>query len=107
VALERAEPRAVAAVDGAGQAIGIAVAGVVNLLDLPAVVLGGCYPALLPWLRGAVEGELRTRVLTAGWVSPAVRAAARGVDATVVGAAGAVLRGILTEPAGYLDTNAA
>ena len=78
------------------------VAGVVNLLDLGTVVLGGGYALLAPWLAGPVEREVGARVLTAGWSPVAVRASRLGTEATVVGAAGSVVRGVLDDPAGWL-----
>jgi predicted NBD/HSP70 family sugar kinase len=97
--LEREAPDAVEAVSAAGRALGIAAAIVVNLLDIDTVVLGGSYAALEPWLRGPVRRELGRRVLTARWSPLAVRASALGTDATVVGAAGSIVRDILADPA--------
>jgi len=46
----------------AGRALGIALAGVVNLVDVPTVVLGGLYARLGEPLAAAVTAELRSRV---------------------------------------------
>jgi predicted NBD/HSP70 family sugar kinase len=86
----------------AGAALGVAVAGVVNLLDVGTVVLGGSYALLAPWLAGPVERELAARVLTAGWSPVAVRASRLGTEATVVGAAGSVMRAVRDDPAAWL-----
>ncbi len=86
----------------AGTALGVAVAGVVNLLDLDTVVLGGSFAPLAGWLAGPVERELATRVLTAAWAPVTVRASALGAEATVLGAAGAVVREILDAPAAWV-----
>lgn len=96
------EQRMLDALVQAGTALGVAVAGVVNLLDLGTVVLGGGYALLAPWLAGPVEREVGARVLTAGWSPVAVRASRLGTEATVVGAAGSVVRGVLDDPAGWL-----
>jgi predicted NBD/HSP70 family sugar kinase len=88
----------------AGQALGVAVAGVVNLLDIDTVVLGGSYALLAPWLAGPVERELAARVLTASWSPVSVRASRLGTEATVVGAAGSVVRAVREDPAGWLST---
>ncbi|TDC64564.1 ROK family protein [Micromonospora sp. KC207] len=95
-------PAALAALAEAGQALGVAVAGVVNLLDLDTVVLGGGYARLTPWLRPAVLAEVSRRVLTAGWAPVTVRPAALGPEAAVVGAAGSVVRRIVADPVGWL-----
>jgi predicted NBD/HSP70 family sugar kinase len=91
-----------AALDAAGAALGVAVAGVVNLLDVEAVVLGGIYAPLAPWLRPAVSAEIQRRVLTAGWSPVDVRPSVLGADAAVVGAAGSVVRTIRDHPARWL-----
>ncbi|HKT01772.1 MAG TPA: ROK family transcriptional regulator [Rugosimonospora sp.] len=96
------EPGMLAALDAAGTALGVAVAGVVNLLDVGTVVLGGSYALLAPWLAGPVERELTARVLTAGWSPVTVRASRLGTEATVVGAAGSVVRALREDPATWL-----
>jgi predicted NBD/HSP70 family sugar kinase len=93
-----------AALRSAGAALGVAVAGVVNLLDVDTVVLGGSYALLAPWLAGPVEQEIAARVLTAGWSPVAVRASRLGTEATVVGAAGSVVRAVRNDPAAWLST---
>jgi predicted NBD/HSP70 family sugar kinase len=96
------DPPMLAALAGAGRALGVAVAGVVNLLDVGTVVLGGSYALLAPWLAGPVEREVAARVLTAGWSPVAVRASRLGTEATVVGAAGSVTRAVRDDPARWL-----
>ncbi|GAA2571052.1 ROK family protein [Winogradskya consettensis] len=86
----------------AGTALGTAIATVVNLLDVDTVVLGGIYAPLLPGLHDAIDAEIARRVLTADWSPVRLRAATLGPDAAVRGAAGAVLRGVLDDPAAYL-----
>lgn len=88
----------------AGAALGLAAAGVVNLLDVDTVVLGGIYAPLEPWLRGPVARELAERVITAGWAPVTVRRSALGTRATVVGAAGSVVRAVRDAPAPWLAT---
>ncbi|GAA1865219.1 ROK family protein [Asanoa iriomotensis] len=86
----------------AGRSLGVALAGVVNMLDVGTVVLGGIFGPLTPWLAPAVEAELARRVLTAAWAPMTVRASALGPAAAAVGAAGAVVRDILAEPAEWV-----
>ncbi|ASW56392.1 ROK family protein [Plantactinospora sp. KBS50] len=93
---------ALAALDRAGRALGVAVAGAVNLLDLGTVLLGGGYAELAPWLLPALRAELSRRVVTAGWAPLEVRAALLGPDAAVIGAAGSVIRSVLAQPAHWL-----
>lgn len=91
-----------AALAGAGTALGTAVSAVVNLLDVDMVVLGGSYAPLLPWLRDGVELEVARRVLTAAWTPVTVRAATLGPSAAVIGAGGSVVRGVRDDPAAWL-----
>ena len=102
-AAARARPSAVpASCSGAATALGLALAAVVNLLDVDTIVLGGSYAPLLPWLRDGVEAELRRRVLTARLAPVAVRAAALAADAAIRGAADAVIRSVRDDPAAWL-----
>jgi predicted NBD/HSP70 family sugar kinase len=89
----------------AGSALGLALAAVVNLLDLDTVVLGGSYATLLPWLRDGIEGELRTRVLTANLAPVTLRTAALGADAAMRGAANLVIRSVRENPAAWLPAS--
>lgn len=86
----------------AGRALGTAISAVVNLLDIGTVVLGGIYAPLLPRLREAIGAEVDRRVLTADWSPIELRAARLGPDAAMRGAAGAVIRSVLDDPAGWL-----
>jgi predicted NBD/HSP70 family sugar kinase len=86
----------------AASALGIALAAVVNLLDIDAIVLGGAYAEALPRLREGIEAELRLRVLTAGLAPVTLRAATLGGDAAMRGAADTVVRSIRDDPARWL-----
>lgn len=107
VAVARAgAPAALMALEEAGSALGVAAADVVNLLDVDTVVLGGIYATLAPWLAGPISREITDRVLTAQWAPVTVRASALGESASLVGAAGSVVRGIQDSPALWLATGA-
>ncbi|MFD1544030.1 ROK family protein, partial [Nonomuraea guangzhouensis] len=97
--LERSDPRALAALDGAGRALGATLASAVNLVDPGAIVLGGIFSPLAPWIRPAVEaalaeggGSLRTEV-------PPVVASELAGNAAVLGAAGVVIERVIGHPA--------
>ena len=84
----RAEPQPAAALAAAARGLGVALAAAVNLLDVPAVVLGGAFPSFGEPLRAAVAAELRARTVgrpdvTVALAAPraggALRAAAAGV----------------------------
>jgi len=93
---------ALMALDEVGSALGVAAADVVNLLDLDTVVLGGIYAPLAPWLAEPVSREIAERAITSEWAPVTVRASALGTSATVIGAAGSVVRAILDAPAPHL-----
>ncbi|MBW6432247.1 ROK family transcriptional regulator [Actinoplanes hulinensis] len=94
-ALESGEPLAAAA-------LGIALSAVVNLLDVPVIVLGGAYAPIFERLREGIEAELRQRVLTSGLAPVALRPAALGADAAMRGAADAIIRAVREDPAAWL-----
>jgi predicted NBD/HSP70 family sugar kinase len=86
------------ALDQAGTALGVAVAGVVNLVDVDTVVLGGLYAALAPWVAPHVEREIAARVLAHRWSPVTVTVSGLGGDAAIRGGAGAVLQQVLDHP---------
>jgi predicted NBD/HSP70 family sugar kinase len=95
-ALNSGNGRAVAAVGRAGTALGVALASVLNVLDVPVVVLGGVYAELAEAIRPALEAELRARSLQPA--APTVLASSLGENAAVRGAADAVLDEVLRNP---------
>lgn len=98
-ALQRTGPEA------AADALGRAVATAVNLLDLPAVVLGGVYarPEFAAALLPGVEQAVARHVVSARWAPVAVRVSQLGETAAATGAAIAVIRRIHADPAGWLE----
>ncbi|NUP49271.1 MAG: ROK family protein, partial [Catenulispora sp.] len=98
-ALRRTGPEA------AADALGRAVATAVNLLDLPAVVLGGVYarPEFAAALLPGVEQAVARHVVSARWAPVAVRVSQLGETAAATGAAFAVIRRIHADPAGWLE----
>ncbi|MGW7518031.1 ROK family protein [Streptomyces sp. NPDC054796] len=89
------------ALSGAGTALGIALAGAVNLLDPRAVVLGGALAGLAPWLLPSLEGELERRTAVPDGV-PEVSVSALGPEGPLLGAAHSVVRAVLDDPGGYV-----
>ena len=71
----------------------------VNIVDPSTVVLGGLYAALEPWLSKPLLEELRERAIALRWSPVRVLASRLGPDAAVRGAAGAVVKRVLSEPA--------
>ncbi|EFL28949.1 xylose repressor [Streptomyces himastatinicus ATCC 53653] len=95
------------ALDGAGEALGIALAGAVNLLDPRTVVLGGALTPLAPWLLPALERELALRVADpARSGQGAVTVSRLGSDGPLLGAAHSVVQAVLDDPAGLREAAA-
>ncbi|MEU6403313.1 ROK family transcriptional regulator [Streptomyces sp. NPDC046985] len=84
----------------AGTALGTALTGAVNLLDPEAVVLGGALAELAPWLMPSLEAELARR--TSGAACP-VSVSRLGPQGPLLGAAHAVLRAVLDDPAAVAE----
>ncbi len=95
-------PEILAALERAGQALGIAISAVVNIVDVDTVLLGGSYSLLASWLTEGVERELRDRVLTAAWAPVRVRPAPLGPDAAVIGAALSAVDKVRRDPNSWL-----
>ncbi|TQJ86435.1 ROK family transcriptional regulator [Streptomyces sp. SLBN-31] len=84
----------------AGEALGIALTGAVNLLDPEGVVLGGALAGLAPWLLPSLEAELARR--TAGPACP-VTVSGLGSEGPLLGAAHSVVRAVLDDPAAVAE----
>ncbi|MGW2833455.1 ROK family protein [Streptomyces sp. NPDC001286] len=88
------------ALHDAGEALGIALTGAVNLLDPEAVVLGGALAGLAPWLLPSLEAELARR--TAGPACP-VTVSGLSSEGPLLGAAHSVVRAVLDDPAAVAE----
>ena len=93
------EPAAVAALDASAWALGVALAGVVNVVGIPTVVLGGHLAELADLLRPTLEEHLAGRVLSARWRRPRVVSVPGPPAAGATGAALQVLEDVLAHPA--------
>ncbi|WP_374983763.1 ROK family protein [Streptomyces fradiae] len=96
------EARAVGALERAGRMLGLVLSGAVNLLDPDAVVLGGMYRGLMPWLGPAADAELARRVVSGLWTPGGgrLRGASSSGDAAR-GAAALVVRDVIADPVGH------
>jgi predicted NBD/HSP70 family sugar kinase len=93
------DPGTLRAISEAGRALGIGLSATVNIVDPSTVVLGGLYAALEPWLSKPLLEELSERAITHRWSPVQVLASRLGPDAAVRGAAGTVVKRVLSEPA--------
>ena len=94
---------ATAAISRAARGLGIALAGVVNVLDIPTIVLGGHLGHVAELLRPELEPLLTSRVLSARWVAPQLRTATQDAAPGATGAALLQLSDVLKHPAHFLD----
>ncbi len=89
------------ALDQAAWALGIALSGALNVLDVQDVVLGGEFGPLAEHLRPRIEEELRDRVLAAQWSSFRVREPGEwehGAAPATTGGALRALRAVVDAP---------
>ena len=87
------------ALDAAGRALGIALAGAVNLVDPETVVLGGAYADLAEWLTPGMQTELGTRVKIRPWEPAGLVVSGLRREGPVIGAATAVVQRVIKDPA--------
>ncbi|MEE1794599.1 ROK family protein [Streptomyces sp. BE308] len=96
------DARAVAAVAEAGRMLGQVLSGAVNLVDPDAVVLGGIYRGLMPWLSPPADEELTGRVVSGLWSRGGGRLRASSVAGDAArGAAALVVQNVLADPVAY------
>jgi predicted NBD/HSP70 family sugar kinase len=93
---------ALAAVRSAARALGIALAGIVNVLDIPTIVLGGHLGQVGDLLAPEVDAMLDRRVLSAHWVAPRLVVAPGDPAAGATGAALLGLRQVVDDPVAVL-----
>jgi predicted NBD/HSP70 family sugar kinase len=97
-AVQRENRRAIEAVEQAGAALGVGLSSLLNVIDVPMVVLGGLYSRLFETITPALTAELSRRVLSSRQATGQVRRSSLGIDAAVRGAAGLIVDRALTEP---------
>ena len=95
--LASGDAAAISAVARAGHYLGIAAASTARMMNLSAVVLGGHFTQMGPWIAPAVVRSLAD--YAPGVVSPArVAVSELGQSAALLGAAGSSLRAVLAAP---------
>lgn len=95
--LASGDSAAISAVARAGHYLGIAAASTARLMNLSAVVLGGHFTLMGPWIKPALQQSLAE--YAPGVVSDArVEISGLGQSAALLGAAGSSLRTVLAAP---------
>jgi len=92
------DPGTLRAVEQAGDALGIALAGAIGLIDPAAVVLGGAYADLGPWLLPRIHHQLETRLTVRPFDLESVTASPLGRRGPILGAALHTIHEILRSP---------
>jgi predicted NBD/HSP70 family sugar kinase len=99
---EAGEDLAVAAIAQAARALGIALAGVVNVLDIPTVVLSGHLGQIGDLLAPDLTAALEQRVLSSHWVTPEIAVAPDDAAPGATGAALLELQAVIADPARWI-----
>lgn len=96
------DPVVTEAVGRGTHALAIALADALNLMDLSQVILGGHLGQLGPWMIPTIAEELGRRVLSAPFSPTKLTVAAAAEADVATGAALAVVRRIIRNPASWL-----
>ncbi|MFB4263130.1 ROK family protein [Nonomuraea sp. GTA35] len=99
---EAGSPATLAALDTAGTTLGIALADMLNILDIDTILLGGSFSLLASWLTTNIRAEIAQRVLSTAWAPITIRPALLGPDAAVIGAALTSIDQIRQHPTAWL-----
>ena len=91
------------ALANAGHALGQALAGVVNTVDISQVYLGGLVAETAFYLLPTLHEELETRVLQAPWYAPTIDILPSSEDLSLRGGAFQILEKILDDPIHWKD----
>ncbi|MDA8296248.1 MAG: ROK family transcriptional regulator [Actinomycetota bacterium] len=101
-ALCSGEPAVGKVLEEAAHALGVATAALLNVVDVPAVVLGGLYAELAPALEAVLRAELERRVVAHVWRPTEVVVTNLGATAAMRGAAGVVLQRFFADPVAFI-----
>ncbi|THV41647.1 ROK family transcriptional regulator [Glycomyces buryatensis] len=99
---DEGRPATLASIDTAATALGIAVSGALNLLDIDTVLLGGSFALLSSWMTAKVKSEVDQRVLSSSWAPITIRPATLGPDAAAIGAALTFIDRLREHPTSWL-----
>lgn len=103
-AVAEGHPQALAAVDRAAWALGVALASTVNIVDADEIVLGSGFVPFVDALRPGIEEQLRVRTLAAPWSSVTLRAAPPDDAPAATGGAMRALEAVIADPASWIET---
>lgn len=99
------EALAVAALEAAGHALGSVLSSVVNLLDVPTLVLGGDLSEVGEYLVDPIQREMRHRLLSDPLARPEVVIAPATAAPAATGAAYLALDRVIRDPSRWLEAD--
>ncbi|WP_223852898.1 ROK family transcriptional regulator [Microbispora bryophytorum] len=102
--LREGDEKARAACERAAWALGVALSSAVNLVDPDAIVLGGIYAPLFPWIGHMVTDTMKARLGQMRGAVPPVVVSRLGAEAAALGAAGQVIEQVMADPAALLHS---
>lgn len=103
-AVARGDARARFAVSAAARALGVALAGALNIVDVDEVVLGGSFGQLYEHVHQDVARALDELVISAPWSTPTVSPARAGQFPAMTGGALAALRRLVASPSAWFPS---
>jgi len=101
-AIDDGNPKAVAALTQATKSLGAVLSDLINVFDVPTIIIGGELLELVPYIAQDLTAQLKYRVLSAPFVTPQVKASSVGMFPALVGAGREVLRRVIEDPALFL-----
>ncbi|WP_067568709.1 ROK family protein [Nocardia acidivorans] len=96
------DPAVIRALERAAWALGVALAVVINIVDIPVIVLGGHLGELSEFLIPLMKGHLQDRMLSSHWVAPEIRAGSPDPVPGATGAAYVELGELIDNPARWI-----
>ena len=93
------DPRILAAIQHVGTNLGLGVAGLINILNPDAVVLGGYFARLFPYLRDALNRVLIARVMPESLAGCEIVPSELGAYAGAIGAGHVIADQVIANPA--------
>ena len=102
--LDAYDAKANAALAAASKAFGAVLADIINVLDLPTIILGGELAPLLPYLHDELMRQIQSRVLSAPYATLRIQASGVGAPGVgsqqaAIGGAREILREVIGNPA--------
>jgi len=100
--IDDGDARALEVMDQATKSLGAVLSDLINVFDVPTIIIGGELLELVPYIAEDLTAQLNYRVLSAPYVTPQIKASSVGLYPALVGAGREVLRRVIDDPALFL-----